>query len=993
MDSIRETLALVPIIEVAESLGIKVSPSGKALCFTGHDTTPSLSFQEAQQRYKCYGCGEKGDAADLLMKLRGASFTEAMEHLCETYRLPNPVGKELTPEELTVMDERKQLSLVLTAAAEFYHVKLSADIREDVKSRYGLSDSTIDGMLIGYAPKHGLISHLKAKGFSTKQMLAASLIDKGDGIYDSFRDRIVFPYWLGGRIVFMSGRAYHDNPVKYYKLPLHGEKRPWVSTLLQQPMFTHITRNRSRLIIAEGITDAIKAAQEGYCVMSSTSTRYSASQLGVLIGACKRFPEVYICFDDEENESGIKAAVDLSRRLAKAGSTTFIVRLARGAAEKIDLNEFLSRNGKEAFDRLILDADTYIDVAMSDIAPSNNKALSSTRIRPLLEDLSYHTQVEVDAYCGSLARRYKLTKASVQATVRDIQINRRRSNQGNIDEAPEYDSDPVVVGRHDTLWHGICTLRYYEEITKQGNVRITAKKPGPTTHEISSYIFNWMFSRATKFYYDKGRQVAFFYTADNECLYIEDGSEEFIAWWLRNTKYTSTKEAELVRGMSQFIHSDHRTKRVDSFLWGATLKERIYWNLCDEDHQVLCISVDGLTVEKNGENADDMVFSRPAIPTKPIRIKRHKSPITALRSVFTDRLLLSEVDAAVLTACFCVAMLPGLKQRPILHFLGSQGSGKSTAAEMMYHLVYGESRITAPSAREELWSAVDSNPIFAHDNIESDSHSAFSNDYLLMPTGAGRDFRKLYTNSGRVTYNPNAQVIWTSIEPVTLVEALQRTITFDFSGDHARGAVTKEEIFSDIAKQRDKALCAVWRLYQELLAGEEQVQKYFEMLSAVRHPKERFNDYLRLVMFFFVHSYETGELLDREAVAEKAFMKWIEDQGESHLDLEGHGNPIVSFLRFIRGGLHKKAWSAILDVRKSGNNATIKGSASDFFYAFQSLNVATGGRKLPYSTPGVLGRRIKSSLMVLRSDGWEYEYRKGRSCNEHVFKWVGQDDD
>ena len=47
--------------QAAESYGLKVSPSGMALCPFHDDRHPSLKLDK---RYYCFGCGEQGDVID-----------------------------------------------------------------------------------------------------------------------------------------------------------------------------------------------------------------------------------------------------------------------------------------------------------------------------------------------------------------------------------------------------------------------------------------------------------------------------------------------------------------------------------------------------------------------------------------------------------------------------------------------------------------------------------------------------------------------------------------------------------------------------------------------------------------------------------------------------------------------------------------------------------------------------------------------------------------
>lgn len=65
------------IDSVAPALGIEIS-KGKAMCFAGHDRkSPSFTIGKNKISWKCYGCGEYGDAISLVQKVFGFDFKEA----------------------------------------------------------------------------------------------------------------------------------------------------------------------------------------------------------------------------------------------------------------------------------------------------------------------------------------------------------------------------------------------------------------------------------------------------------------------------------------------------------------------------------------------------------------------------------------------------------------------------------------------------------------------------------------------------------------------------------------------------------------------------------------------------------------------------------------------------------------------------------------------------------------------------------------------------
>jgi DNA primase len=74
----------VDIIRLFEGFGVKLSRKGKnhiGLCPWHDDHNPSLSVDREKGLYNCFGCGESGDAFDLVMKMKGCGFKEALIYL------------------------------------------------------------------------------------------------------------------------------------------------------------------------------------------------------------------------------------------------------------------------------------------------------------------------------------------------------------------------------------------------------------------------------------------------------------------------------------------------------------------------------------------------------------------------------------------------------------------------------------------------------------------------------------------------------------------------------------------------------------------------------------------------------------------------------------------------------------------------------------------------------------------------------------------------
>jgi len=76
----------IDIISLFEYFGTHLEKKGKShtgLCPFHDDKNPSLSVDAEKGLYNCFGCGESGDAIDLVKAVKGFSFTESLAFLKE----------------------------------------------------------------------------------------------------------------------------------------------------------------------------------------------------------------------------------------------------------------------------------------------------------------------------------------------------------------------------------------------------------------------------------------------------------------------------------------------------------------------------------------------------------------------------------------------------------------------------------------------------------------------------------------------------------------------------------------------------------------------------------------------------------------------------------------------------------------------------------------------------------------------------------------------
>ena len=295
VDSIKERLTAAEVI----GRRVTLAKSGrylKGLCPFHSEKTPSFFVFPDTNTFKCFGCGEGGDVFTFVMKTEGMEFPEALRQLADE------AGVELPARRESGSSEVKEIVQANVAAASYFRNVLldqptGKKAREYVERR-GLSDAVMDKFQVGYAPAgwDNCTAHLLQVGVAPDTLLKAGLSKKGDyGLYDAFRDRLIFPIWNGrGEIVGFGGRTLGDDPAKYLNTARTAAFDK--SAVLYGLNHARAAINsRKTAIVVEGYMDAVTAHQFGFNnVVAAMGTSVTPAQLGLLRSSAER---LIMCLD------------------------------------------------------------------------------------------------------------------------------------------------------------------------------------------------------------------------------------------------------------------------------------------------------------------------------------------------------------------------------------------------------------------------------------------------------------------------------------------------------------------------------------------------------------------------------------------------------------------------------------------------------------------------------------------------------------------------
>jgi len=268
VDAVKNAAEILPLVEDYVRLR-KAGGLYKGLCPFHQERTPSFTVSPARGTYKCFGCGEGGDAISFVTKLDSLDFVGAIEKLAQRFGVEIEY-EEISPEADRERKRKEGLTKLLERATVFYERMLwdseqGAFAREYLASR-GLGEEVCREFRLGYAPGGATLGRgAQKEGFTRDDLLATGLANSRGNDY--FQRRLLFPLTDARGHVrgFQARKLYDDDrlPAKYVNSPesdvfkkgdlLYGLDRA------RQPI-----AKEDRAVIVEGNTDVIALRQAGF---------------------------------------------------------------------------------------------------------------------------------------------------------------------------------------------------------------------------------------------------------------------------------------------------------------------------------------------------------------------------------------------------------------------------------------------------------------------------------------------------------------------------------------------------------------------------------------------------------------------------------------------------------------------------------------------------------------------------------------------------------
>lgn len=376
---IDELIARNPIEDVVGHY-VNLKRSGAnlfGLCPFHGEKTASFSVAPDKGIYYCFGCHKGGGVINFMMEIEGLTYPDAVRSLAKRAGMQVPEDEQYQSR----YHHQERLWALSREAARFFNAQLYQPAGERglaYAQRRGMPKSTLTKFGIGFAPDAwtALTDAMRRKGYTDQELIDAGLVSqKGDRIYDRFRNRLMFPIIdVRGNVIGFGGRVMDDSTPKYLNSPetviFNKRKNLFALNLAKKTKLPY-------LILVEGYMDAVALHQYGFdCAVASLGTSLTEDHAALLT----RYTEqVMLIYDgDEAGQRATRRAIPM---LEKAGLRVKVLRM-KGAK---DPDEFLKKFGADQFKLLLEEASNRVEYQLNAIAAKYDIREDDQRVRFIQE--------------------------------------------------------------------------------------------------------------------------------------------------------------------------------------------------------------------------------------------------------------------------------------------------------------------------------------------------------------------------------------------------------------------------------------------------------------------------------------------------------------------------------------------------------------------------------------------------------------------------------
>lgn len=457
IDKIRSAANIYDIVKEFVTLK-KAGANYKGLCPFHDEKTPSFIVSPSKQLFKCFSCGEGGDAVGFIMKHEQMTYPEALKWIAKRYGI-EVREKEETEEEKKESSEREAMFAANQWARDYFTDTLYNNVEGvAIGMAYfrarGFRDDIIKKFQLGFClPERDAMAQAALKrGYAEEYLVKTGLCVKTeDGkLLDRYHGRVIFPvHTISGRVVAFGGRVLNTekqkNVGKYVNSPessIYNKSHELYGLYLAK----HAITKHDRCFLVEGYTDVISMHQAGIeNVVSSSGTSLTIGQIRLL----RRFTHnITLLYDGDA--AGIKASLRGIDLLLAEGMNIKVVLLPEGE----DPDSFARNNNAQKYWE-------YIETHQTDfIRFKTNLLLKDAESDPqkrseVIRDIVNSIAVIPDrivrqTYISQCAEQVKMEERIIAAEV-GKQMHQNNRPEGSQAQEGEQEEQPSVPATNTIL--------------------------------------------------------------------------------------------------------------------------------------------------------------------------------------------------------------------------------------------------------------------------------------------------------------------------------------------------------------------------------------------------------------------------------------------------------------------------------------------------------------------------------------------------------------
>jgi DNA primase len=368
-------------LDLATFIGryVPLKSSGKdhqGFCPFHQGKSPAFKVFSSNQIFKCFnhGCGVGGNAFKFLMLHEGLSFPQAVKELASEVGVVL-IEKTTSPEEREKALRRARIHEALAAASDLFVEALKQMPEGETARTYlkqrGMSAETLETARVGFALDqwNALEDALTQRGFTHEDLTQAGLTrkrDAGDGHYDFFRNRVIFPIRDGrnGKVIGFGGRALEKNARAKYLNSATTEVYDKSRVLYGLYDARKAIQSNKRVIVVEGYFDVLALRQGGFHEsVAACGTALRPEHLQLIMpprrATSREDRDFFLVFDSDQ--AGNDRAASLMPQFFREGLKAWRVIMPEDCK---DPDELILKHGPEAMEQALESARPLVEWAI-----------------------------------------------------------------------------------------------------------------------------------------------------------------------------------------------------------------------------------------------------------------------------------------------------------------------------------------------------------------------------------------------------------------------------------------------------------------------------------------------------------------------------------------------------------------------------------------------------------------------------------------------------